>query len=165
MDTAGRVAFHQRKNQSSLICIDKIGEGAGVYSRLKEMYDNYKDITVYGFDSRIKADDKETYYNKKAEAWWNASKDYFFEKRVGIPNDQKLISQLSGVTYEFKSGRIKILDKEKLKVKLGGSPDRADCLVMGLDALKIAEKILVKENKKARIKRENILFNTQKRGF
>ncbi len=141
MDTVGRILAHARHNGSNMIGIDKVGVGAGVLSRVQEVLENDRDIEVVGFDGRIKAQDPETYANYKAEAWFNASKK-FIERRCDIPNDEILISQLSGVTYHFKSNeKIAIDSKEELKKKIRHSPDRADCYIMALDILDKAEPV------------------------
>jgi phage terminase large subunit len=138
MDTVGRIIAHQKTNKSNVIMIDVIGVGAGVYSRLCEVYAEDPTITVMQFDSRIKAGDEITYANLKAEAWFYAA-SLFHEQRVHIPNDTVLISQLSSVTYELGSnGRMRVTSKDKLIEKMSHSPDRADAYVMGLWAYKNA---------------------------
>jgi phage terminase large subunit len=144
MDTCGRLQAHARENKSNLICVDKIGEGKGVYDRLSEIYGNdesnknQQEVIVYGFDSRVNAEDDITFGNKRAEAWWRAAHK-FAERKCDIPNDPILIRQLAGVTYHFHSrGKIYIDPKDKLVEQLRRSPDRADTYVMALDALEIA---------------------------
>ncbi len=145
MDTTGRIQAHAKENKSNLVCVDKVGEGAGVYSRLGEIFTNDPRMTVYGFDGRIKAPEgihQETYRNYKTFAWFKAAK-LFAEQRCDIPNDPTLISQLTSVTYHFNSNEVLMLDsKEDLKEKLRRSPDRADAYVMGLDALDYASPVV-----------------------
>jgi phage terminase large subunit len=139
MDTVGRLVSHAKINKSNLICVDKIGVGKGVLDRLNEIYAEDDRMTIYGFDSRVKAIDKVTYYNKRAEAWFYAA-EMFAERRCDIPNDPILIKQLSGISWKFHSaGRIILASKDELRPMLGGSPDRGDTYIMGLDALRIAE--------------------------
>lgn len=154
MDTCGRIVAHQKRNESTVICIDRVGLGSAVYSRLKEIYE--KDIAagkivIYGFDSRIKPPagiDEETYYNYKTYAWFTASKKLFSEFRCNLPNDPVLITQLSAVTFYFHSGgKMAVTPKRKLRKKLTCSPDRAECYIMGLDALQYAKtKLNVKQD-------------------
>lgn len=152
MDTCGRIVAHQKKHNSSVVCVDKVGIGSAVYARLKEIYD--KDIRegkiiVYGFDSRITAPPgipEQTYANYKAYAWFESSKKYFKERKCYLPDDPVLIAQLSAVTFYFKSGgKMAITPKQKIRNKLGCSPDRADAYIMGLDALRLAKTVLVKK--------------------
>lgn len=138
METCGRLQAHAKKNDSNMIAVDKIGIGKGVYDRLCEIFENDPRMTIYGFDSRVKADDEITYGNRKAEAWFYAA-ELFAERRCDIPNDPVLLKQLSGVPFRFKSrGKIWLLEKDKLRLVLNGSPDRAEAYVMGLWALKHA---------------------------
>jgi phage terminase large subunit len=144
MDTTGRIQAHARENQSNLISVDKVGEGAGVYSRLCEIFQNDNRMSVYGFDGRVSAPagiDKETYRNYKTFAWFKAARK-FAESQCDIPNDPTLIAQLGSVTWHYDSSEVIQLDKkEDLKAKLKHSPDRADAYVMGLDALDYAEPV------------------------
>jgi len=138
MDTAGRIIAHQKKNKSNTIMIDVIGVGAGVYSRVCEVYADDPSVSVIAFDGRVKAGDEQTYANLKAEAWFYAA-HLFHEQKCHIPNDTVLISQLSSVTYEMMSnGKMRVTPKDKLIEKLSHSPDRGDAYVMGLWAYKNA---------------------------
>ena len=138
MDTVGRIIAHQKRNKSNTIMIDVIGVGAGVFSRLSEVYGEDSSVSVMPFDSRVEAGDKQTYANLKAEAWFWAAHQ-FHEQRCHIPNDTVLISQLSSVTYEMMSnGKMRVTPKAKLLEKLSHSPDRADAYIMGLWAYKNA---------------------------
>lgn len=141
MDSVGRIMAHARKNSSNLIAIDKVGLGAGVFSRLNEVYgedDEDVKVSVYGFDSRIAAPgplNDMTFANYKSYAWFKA-RDLFNEGKIDIPNDQTLRAQLSSMTWHFTNGEVIQLDKkEDVKKRLGQSPDRADACIMGLDAL------------------------------
>lgn len=144
MDSCGRLQAHAKKNGSNMICIDKVGLGAGVYSRLQEIYGSAEDekveqkVAVYGFDGRIKAPgdlNDMTFKNYKSYAWFKA-REIFKEGRVDIPDDPILKAQLSGMTWKFTSGEEIMLDtNEDVRERLGQSPDRATTVVMGLDAL------------------------------
>ena len=57
----------------------------------------------------------------------------FIQGKVSIINDPKLIRQLGGVMYKYNSrGKILIEPKDETKKRVGGSPDRADALVLSL---------------------------------
>lgn len=145
MDTVGRAMAHAKKNKSNLICVDKVGLGAGVYSRLCEIFSNQDDdkdpMIIYGFDGRIKPPgllNGLTFANYKTWAWFSA-RDEFMEGRVDIPDEQVLRAQLTGMTWHFTNGDVIILDKnEDVRKNLGASPDRAVTCIMGLDALRRA---------------------------
>lgn len=142
MDTVGRIQSHAKANKSNLIELDQIGIGAGVCSRLQQIYEDDSNMEVIGFCGSEKARDEETYANYKTEAWFKAS-GLFFEKRCDIPNDPILISQLSSVTYHYTTKDKMIIDKkEDLRKLLKHSPDRAETYVMGLDALERAKPVV-----------------------
>lgn len=152
MDTVGRIQAHAKKNSSNLICVDKIGIGSGIYARLVEIFANDKNMTIYGFDSRISAPegiDDQTYANYKTYAWFKARDKYFRDRLCSVPNDPELIRQLTKIRYRYtsggKGGQYILLPKRKMKKILNCSPDRAEAYVMGLDALDRAEPISGKE--------------------
>ncbi len=153
MDTVGRVIAHAKRNTSTVIAVDKPGEGAGVWSRLREVFQNdinANKMVIYGFDGRISPPeglDDETYANYKTYAWFKASKLYFKEGKANIPNDPELIRQLSAVKWKYHSnGKIILEDKKKIKEILGRSPDRADTYVIALDALQYARTRMKRED-------------------
>ena len=145
MDTVGRIQAHARMNGSNMICVDRIGVGAGVLSRLEEIYLGDPDIEVYGFDSRItppKGYD-DIYANYKTYAWFMARDKWFVPRMCSFSDDPILKRQLSKIRYRYtsggKGGKYILLPKVKQKKNIGSSPDRADCYVMGLDAISRAK--------------------------
>jgi hypothetical protein len=64
--------------------------------------------------------------NLKSQRWWKL-RELFEHDLISIPNNPKLISQLSQMRYEFTPvSKIKIIDPE------GKSPDYADSLMLTL---------------------------------
>ena len=108
--------------------IETDGMGEVFLSRLREMK-----LKLNGFRSGSKSMKPDQYYNLKTEAWFYA-RDLFEEGKVSIPDDQKLINQLAAVKYEVRDsgGRLKIESKKDMKLKMGGSPDRADAVIIAL---------------------------------
>lgn len=148
MDTVGRISFHAKTHGSSLIAVDKVGEGSGVYSRIREMYGEDKRMRVYGFDGRISppaGEPKLTYFNYKSYAWFTASKGPIANKKCSILPDEELIRQLCGVRYRYVNGKLALVSKEEIKEDLGCSSDRADMFIMGLDALQYAPFVQIRD--------------------
>lgn len=141
MDTVGRIIAHQKRHKSNMVCVDIVGLGAGVYSRLQEIYGDDKRVTVYGYDGRCKAPGKLndlTFANYRAYAYFKV-RELTKTRQLDLKYEETLFNQLSGVTYHFTSGGEIIIDKkEDLKETLGCSPDRADTYVMGIDAMEKA---------------------------
>lgn len=148
MNTCGRIIQHAKRNKSNLICVDIIGLGAGVYSRLLEIYSGDKGMKIHGFDSRIQAPGNLNYLtfaNYRAYAWFKL-REMAKNKQLDMIQDETLMEQLSAVTYHFTSGGQIIIDKkEDLREAMGCSPDRADAYVMGVDALEYADYVSVRD--------------------
>jgi hypothetical protein len=120
MPCANHVAVIVPKSEA--LNVDSIGVGAGVYSRLSELGFNVNSVRV----SMAPQNETDRYMNQKSERWWHV-RTLFEQDLISIPNDQKLISQLSQMRYQFTSaGKIQIVDPE------GKSPDYADSLMLTL---------------------------------
>lgn len=136
MKTAGIIKNELRTNKDCSY-IDTIGEGAGVYSRLKEQ--KVRAISVK-FSEAAKYNDRELtdltgerkFLNMKSYLYWalRDALDPKFDCKLALPPDDELLEELTSLKWELKSnGKIKIEEKEKLKQRLGRSPDKADSLV------------------------------------
>lgn len=130
MYTAGKIHIWAKEKEPDLIGIDTIGLGAGVADRLREMGDEVLDI-----NSNEKAEDETKFKNLRAEMWWNTGRR-FAEKDIKLTwQDEQLRRELSAVSYLIKNGKIQIEPKDKIKERLGRSPDKADAYIMGLHTL------------------------------
>lgn len=102
--------------------VDSIGVGAGVHSRLKQL--GFKAVSIRVSESPEV--EPERFINLKAQRFWHL-RNIFEQDQISIPNEPKLIHQLSQMRYEFTSaGKIKIIDPE------GKSPDYSDSLMLTL---------------------------------
>lgn len=138
MYTAGAIHIWAKEKQPDLIGVDTIGLGAGVADRLREMGDDVLDINV-----SEKALEPEKFRNLRAELWWNTGRR-FAEKDIQLTwDDPQLRRELSSVSYEIRNGRIQLEPKEKVKERIGRSPDKADAYITGLHTLENAQ---IKEN-------------------
>jgi hypothetical protein len=116
--TANHVDLIVPKNE--MVNVDSIGVGAGVYSQLKELGHKVTSIRV----GEAPTHDEKRYLNLKSQRWWKL-RTIFEKDLISIPNNPKLISQLSQMRYEFTTiSKIKIKDPE------GKSPDYADSLML-----------------------------------
>jgi hypothetical protein len=106
--------------------IDDIGVGHGVITRLKEL----KVEKVYSFWALDKSVKYGKFANRTSAAWW-AIRDALKNGTIIIPNDNKLIAQLTGRKYHIASdGQIEVESKELMKKRGLSSPDRADALTI-----------------------------------
>lgn len=122
------------------IKVDDSGVGGGVTDRLNEVVEQealpYEVIPV---NNGSKADD-DHYENKGTEMWATvkeALEENFSEHLQGkvsaieLPDDEKLISQLTTRKYKMTSrGKITLERKEEMKKRGLSSPDRADAVVL-----------------------------------
>lgn len=135
MYTAGKIHIWAQEKKPDLIGIDVIGLGAGVVDRLREMGDNVLEV-----NSAEKAEEDTKYYNLRAEMYWNTGRK-FAEKDIKLTwqgksgEDKDLARELSSASYLVRNGKILIEPKDKIKERLGRSPDKADAYLIGLHTL------------------------------
>jgi len=116
----------------SIVGGDCIGLGGPILDRLREMSDGAYQVRDINSAERQNSGVPAQYYNRRAEMWDMASKLFSAGDVELHHNDPVLRSQLCTPRYEFRNGKILIEAKEKIKDRLGRSPDRADAYVMGL---------------------------------
>jgi hypothetical protein len=49
-----------------------------------------------------------------------------------LPKDDQLLRELTAPTYTFHGGKFRLEEKDKIKARLGSSPDRGDALALTL---------------------------------
>ena len=99
------------------------GRGEGVIDRLRQL--GYESIIEVGFGISPL---NEKYANKRAEMWGLMSE---WLKRGQIPQDNRLVAELTAPTYYYDAAnRIALEKKEHIKQRIGYSPDKADSLAL-----------------------------------
>lgn len=141
MQVVGRVKneYDETRLKPDMIYIDAIGLGAGVADRLAELG---LPVAAVNVSESPAIGDK--FMRLRDELWWSA-REWFKRLDVKIPDDPKLIGEITMPTYAFTSGgKVKVESKEEMKKRtakstnsLGKSPDLADafCLTFGPGAL------------------------------
>jgi hypothetical protein len=115
------------------IMIDCIGEGAAIFSRLKELGSKnvYNFKNSYGAKGLKDKTEARTFLNMRAYTHW-AMRDWLdprYDSLACLPPDDELKAQLTEIKYKIRSdGIIQIEDKDEIKKRLGVSPDKADAL-------------------------------------
>ena len=107
------------------VFVDAGSAGGGVVDRCHQLgYDIVMEID-FG-----QAPLDKRYLNKRAEMYFDFKK--WLEAGGSLPDDAELKTELSTPTYTYNTGneKIKIEPKEKIKDKLGKSPDLADAAVL-----------------------------------
>lgn len=128
MQIAGKIK-NELKEPGSMAYVDAIGEGAGVFSRLKEL--GVKNVISVKFsDSASRLTDitgGRTFANMKAYLYWalRDALDPKFEFNLAIPPNDRLLQEFSGIHWEIKSNGDIIIGSKK---ELEKSPDIIDAL-------------------------------------
>jgi phage terminase large subunit len=110
------------------ICVDALGPGSGVASRLRELNLPARDINVSESPAL-----KGQYANLRSELWFKC-REWFEGRNVSIPPDFELIEDLALPAYRYlPSGKIFVQGKAKRLEDFKGmtrSPDAADALCL-----------------------------------
>ncbi len=127
MEVAGIVGAEIERLNPDMCFIDGTGIGAGVYDRLRER--GFRCVTLVNFGSR--PEDTRKYANKRAEMWGLLSEWLADPMGVDIPDEDSLHAQLCAPGYSFDSSSRLVLEaKEKIRDRLGSSPDAGDSLAL-----------------------------------
>jgi hypothetical protein len=143
MEIAGKAASYikqftdHERGMHAKTFVDTIGEGAGVFSRLNELYSDH--IYSVKFSNKPEMEGRELtditgqykFVNMKAFLFW-ALRDWLnpeSKNNAAIPPDDELLQELTEMRWKFRSdGKIQIESKEDLKARLKRSPDKSDAL-------------------------------------
>jgi len=115
------------------VMIDCIGEGAAIFSRLKEQgcSNVYNFKNSYGAKGLKDKTEARKFLNMRAYTHW-AMRDWLdpqFDSKACLPPDDELKAQLTEIKYKIRSdGAMQIEEKEDIKKRLGVSPDKSDAL-------------------------------------
>lgn len=110
------------------------GRGEGVIDRLRQL--GHRNIIEVPFGSKASYEDK--YVNKRTEMWYEMS--LWVRDGGCLPDDAVLRSELAIPTYDYDTrGRIVLESKDKIKERLGKSPDAADAAALTF-AFKVPQK-------------------------
>ena len=125
MATAGQVMVAVRERRPDAVNVDAIGIGAGLADRLREQGVPARDVNVAEQPRRDR-----TCLNLRAEGYQSLARR-FRDRRIRIPRDAELISELATLRYEYDSrGRLRMESKASMKKRGVGSPDKADALML-----------------------------------
>ena len=123
----------QDANSLESIIIDCVGEGAGVFSRLKEQginnaYNFKNSLGAKGLTDKTEA---RKFLNMRAYTYW-ALRDALnpqFDSKLCLPPDDELKAQLVEIKYIIRSdSSIQIEGKDDIKKRIGVSTDKADAV-------------------------------------
>ncbi|MEQ8822758.1 MAG: hypothetical protein RIC14_00110 [Filomicrobium sp.] len=128
MATAAEVQRIAKEINAAKVVIDTTGLGAGLYDRLRELIGSTVEAVNFG----EKAFEPDRYRNRRAEMW-DKMREWLGDKAgVDIPDDDSLHKDLCaptrgpGATHFDSSSRLVLEPKDKIKERLGSSPDLGD---------------------------------------
>lgn len=113
------------------IAVDDCGVGGGVTDQCVA-----ESLYVIAVNASEAADDPLKFFNRRAEIYWHLREELRLG-RIQIPDDRKLVGELTNIKYHFRKGRIQIEEKAEIKKRLGRSPDRADALALAVWAARM----------------------------
>lgn len=123
MELADRVAFHIDTHKPAAVFIDS-GAGAGVIDRLRQLRYSVIEVPFGG-----QANKPELYANRRIEMW-DACREWL-DSGGKLPSNITLESDLCAPTYGWNPSGKKILEsKDRIKERIGRSPDLADALCL-----------------------------------
>lgn len=128
MRTAGKAKLYADQYHCP-VGVDDIGVGGGVSDRLRE-----QGIRVIPFLANERSLKWGNYANRSTYAMWQI-REALRTGKIIIPNDNKLMAQLTARKYKIASdGQIQLESKEDMRKRGLSSPDRADALAIAYTA-------------------------------
>lgn len=124
---ADRVALAVIRTNAEMVFVDQTGVGAGVVDALRRLR-----VRTIGVDSSSEPTDAR-YFNKRAEMMYGLAD--WIKAGGWLPDDPILRQELTAAQYGFKNGKVLIEPKDKIKERIGRSPDRADALALTFAAI------------------------------
>lgn len=144
MKIAGHMVVMAERNKCPNYAVDIIGIGQGIGDRLREM--NPKNNVQFLSSAERMDPAYATGVNLRAEmAWYYMQK--VIDRKIPYPEDEETRRQLLAQRFKVvnSNGKVIMLPKEEIKKRIGRSPDRADCEIMGVWAIDKTEPIKDKD--------------------
>ena len=146
MRTIGRLVDRINEWGVRKIKVDVIGIGWALYGRLRELSSVHNhagarngetthsaEVVPVNFSASPTSDGAKQFVNLRAQVWWTIGREYSRLGRWDLTTvDDDTIAELTSPAYEImdSQGRIKIEAKDKVRDRLGRSPDTADALLL-----------------------------------
>lgn len=132
-DVGALIIKHRRDNAE--IVLD-MGGGYG-----SSTYDHFRgnDIKCHAYKGQESSTKKTScgklgFTNRRSEVWWKFREALDPSQpggsMIALPADAKLLADLTAPTFSYETRGLKIEPKEKVKERLGRSPDRGDAVVL-----------------------------------
>ena len=130
MELAARVHKHALDLGVDQVRVDGVGVGGGVIDRLIPLsHAAGKPYTVVEMIAGASAPDKSLHRNARAY-WYDTLKHKLRAGNIDLPDDRRLINEMSTIRYEFPNGVMKLESKEDMRKRGVHSPDILDAVVI-----------------------------------
>lgn len=109
--------------------IDAVGVGAGTVNELKRL--GFRCTAIHGgglAHVRPQSKREEEFNSLRSQMWWQVRVD-LQHSNIVLPHDEELFEDLTTPTWATQNGKIVVEPKEKIKQRLGRSPDKGDAVV------------------------------------
>ena len=122
-DLIDKVTTLMRNRGAKELYVDYVGLGIAIFDQLK-LKSGFKTFKVV---SNARANDPEAYRNIRAELYKILSDNY---DQLAVPMEDRYIQELPEVHFIPDSRPMQVVDKKKLRNRLGFSPDYSDSLML-----------------------------------
>lgn len=153
MKVVGQGMILSHKHKVDDFIVDVCGLGAPIANRFEELGKRVQKFNSASTDGV----DTTRFGNKKSQAWWEAMEE-IQDGKVEYIEDEETRKQIASTKYRVvkSTGKILMEHKEDTKKRIGNSPDRADCYIMGRQGIKnVQPRVLIKTDSYRR-NRENV---------
>lgn len=136
METTGRLVNLIKKWKVDEVKIDKIGVGAGVHTRIKELKPCKR---IIGVNVGEGAYDNEAYQTRRDEIWFGLAERFQDEDidATRVKDNEECWSQITNIKKRVNSrGQQKVESKSDMKKRQVDSPDRGDALALAFARVK-----------------------------
>lgn len=128
VDVANKITNVIQELKPARVFLDMGNNGAGVYDIL---VDRGFQKVVRGVNFGGKAINDDRYFNKRAEMWALANEWLKSDAPVQLVDNDELLDDLCSVSKAYDNkGRLQLESKDKVKERIGRSPDKADAFVL-----------------------------------
>jgi hypothetical protein len=120
----------------SKIVLDLAGVGSSPYDILTRNGFNVDGFIAAAASELTDASGLLEFKNRRAEAWWKFREalDPNSGEKIALPPDSELMADLIAPTWDLTGNGIQIEAKDKIKQRIGRSPDCGDAVVMCFNA-------------------------------
>jgi phage terminase large subunit len=124
----GKLLGHIYDTEPRYVFVDKIGVGWGIYGNLKARIRNPQ-TTIIGVNVAELPAASERFHRLRDQLCWRV-RELFEQREISIPDDPRLIGELTTIKFTEPNGKIKIEAKKDMKARGLDSPNRFDALAL-----------------------------------